>query len=156
MNVSFFFFKIIHSIFFLSIWGNRRKQDRDIQLSALFRFSRCSRSFLKKLRFLAGGRRSQPKSYLSVWHKHRRNCLGWSMSYLFEGVFAEAFCKTVPEAHPPSFTLRKLRATYIPWHSNLYRAREDPRIYNLRERPQTLFTELNLTLSHTLLPPLKS
>lgn len=78
------------------------------------------------------------------------------MSYLFEGVSAETFCKTVPEAYPPSFTLRKLRETYIPWHLNLYGAREDPRIYNLRERPQTLFTELNLTLSHTLLPTLKS
>lgn len=62
MFLFFFFFLIIHSFFFFK---HLRKQGRDIQLSALFRFSGCSRSFLKKLRFLAGGRGSQPKSYLS-------------------------------------------------------------------------------------------
>lgn len=41
------------------------------------------------------------------------------------------------------------------WHLNLYRTQEDTRIYYLRERPQTLFAELNLALSHTLLPLLK-
>lgn len=59
----FFFFLIIHSIFIF--FKHLRKQDRDIQLSALVRFSRCSRSFLKKLGFLEGGGCSQPKSYLS-------------------------------------------------------------------------------------------
>lgn len=69
---------------------------------------------------------------------------------MFEGVSGAVFYEMSPETHPTSLTLWKLGDTDTPWCLDPHGIQEDPRIHSLRERSLVPFTELNLTLSHTL------